>query len=131
MDTDTSPSPRHVLVVERDMIIGLGVAEDLSELGYRVSGPCVSFSEVTGVLATDSLDGAIIDVVLQDGSGIEAARLLRARGIPLVFFSAGDRRRFSEGEFKDVPWVDRPAPIERLLAALKLPRRSIKRPDGV
>jgi DNA-binding response OmpR family regulator len=113
----------HLLVVERDMIVGYALAEDLDELGYRVSGPYRSFGEVETVLAGDPPDGAIIDIMLTDGAGIEATRALCRRGIPVVFFSAGDKRRLLDEQFAHVPWVDRPAPIERLLGALKMRRR--------
>jgi DNA-binding response OmpR family regulator len=124
MQPDELEAPRpHVLVVERDMIIGFGLAEDLAELGYRVSGPYRSFGEVVTLMAGDPPDGAIIDIVLSDGAGIEATRALCRRGIPVVFFSAGDRRRELDEEFRTVPWVDKPAPTERLLHALKMRRR--------
>jgi hypothetical protein len=93
MQSDGSELRPHMLVVERDVIIGYGLAEDLSELGYRVSG-------------------------------LEAARALRSRGIPVVFFSAGDRKRYLDGEFKEVPWVDKPASTERVLGALKMRGRA-------
>lgn len=105
------------------MIVGFALAEDLGELGYRVSGPYRSFGEVATLLADEPPDGAIIDIAITDGAGIEATRSLCRRGIPVVFFSASDRHRNLDSDFRDVPWVDRPAPTERLIAALKLRRR--------
>jgi DNA-binding response OmpR family regulator len=121
MQVDGKPLRRHVLVVERDMITGLGLSEDLMELGYRVSGPFAGHKDVLALLDADPPDAAIVDLALRDGSGIVAARALRARSVPLVFFSAGDRRQYTDGEFKDVPWVDKPATTDRLLSALKMP----------
>jgi DNA-binding response OmpR family regulator len=122
-DDDDGAAPPHLLVVERDMIVGFALAEDLGELGYKVSGPYRSFAEVATLLADEPPDGAIIDIAITDGAGIEATRALCRRGIPVVFFSAGDRRRTLDAEFKDVPWVDRPAATERLLGALGIRRR--------
>ena len=113
--------PPHVLVVERDMITGFGLTEDLADLGYRVSGPFAGHQEVLVLLETDPPDAAIIDLALTDGAGVTAARALRARQVPVVFFSAGDRHRYVNGEFADVPWIDKPATTERLLKALKMP----------
>jgi DNA-binding response OmpR family regulator len=110
-----------VLVVERDMITGFGLTEDLTDLGYRVSGPFAGHQEVLVLLETDPPDAAIIDLALTDGAGVTAARALRARQVPVVFFSAGDRHRYVNGEFADVPWIDKPATTERLLKALKMP----------
>lgn len=109
----------HGVVVERDMIVGLGVAEDLLDLGFRVSGPFMNAREVIDLLAEDPPDFAIVDVGLRDGSGRSAAQALRARGIPLVIFTVGDRRAYMDGEFKDVPWVEKPAVTDRLLDVLK------------
>lgn len=132
MAAEGSNAPaRHVLVLERDTIIGLGLAEDLIELGFRVSGPCASLREVAAILRDEIPDGAILDVVLKDGTGLAAARLLRSHGVPVVFFSAGDRRDFVQGEFADVPWIDRPAPIGRLLAALGLKRPGTRQGSGI
>jgi DNA-binding response OmpR family regulator len=110
-----------MLVVERDIITGMGLTEDLIDLGYRVSGPFSGHKEVLALLDTDPPDAAIIDLALTDGTGVEAARALRALQVPIVFFSAGDRRRYVDGEFADVPWVDKPATTDRLLSVLKLP----------
>lgn len=108
----------HGVVVERDMIVGLGVVEDLLDLGFRVSGPFMNAREVIDLLASDPPDFAIVDVGLRDGSGRSAAQALRARGIPLVIFTAGDRRAYLDGEFEDVPWVEKPAATDRLLGVL-------------
>ena len=112
------PLPRHVLVVERDMIVGLGLCEDLEERGCRVSGPFISASDVLPVLLQDPPDAAIIDVSLRDGTGPEAARAVQARGIPFVVFSAGNRLGHVAGEFKRAPWVEKPASTDRILEVL-------------
>jgi DNA-binding response OmpR family regulator len=126
----SGPPSRHVLVVERDMITGLGLSEDLIDLGYRVSGPLAGPKELLALIETDPPDAAIIDLACTDGSGIMAARALRAREVPVVFFSAGDRRHYARGEFAEVPWVDKPATTDRLLGALKLPHgRSYRLPS--
>src|SRR3954470_127866 len=117
----SGPRRRHMLVVERDMITGMGLTEDLADLGYRVSGPFGGHEEVLAVLQTDPPDAAIIDLALTDGTGVEAARALRALQVPIVFSSAGDRAPDRGGEFPDVPWVDKPATTDRLLSVLKLP----------
>lgn len=104
-----------MLVVERDMIVGLGLAEDLLDLGYRVSGPFISCGEIVSLLEGDAPDAAIVDLALRDGTGIAAARMLKSRRIPFVLFSAGDRQDHDRSEFADVPWVDKPATTERIL----------------
>lgn len=117
----SGPPRRHMLVVEHDVITGFGLTEDLIDLGYRVSGPFAEGKELLALIETDPPDAAIIDLASADGSGVAAARALRARDVPIVFFSAGDRRCYADGEFGEVPWVDKPATTDRLLGALRLP----------
>lgn len=110
--------PRHAVVVERDMIVGLSLAQDLAELGYRVSGPFISAADLVPLLDDDRPDIAIVDPSLRDGSGVEAARAVKASGIPLVLFTAGGRAAHLDGEFRDTPWIEKPASTRRLLDAL-------------
>lgn len=112
--------PRHILVVERDMIVGMGLAEDLAELGFRVSGPFCASPDAIALLDSDPPDAAIVDVGLRDGTGHATARLLHSRRIPLVLFTAGSRARHLEGELHGLPWVDKPASTDCILRALGL-----------
>ena len=119
MPDESGPPPRRVLVVERDMIVGMSLAQDLAEFGYAVSGPFNSLDEVEPLLDGASADLAIVDVALRDGTGIATARAVKNRGIPLVLFSSGNRQHYVDGEFKDVPWVEKPASTEQVLRAFK------------
>lgn len=112
---ESHPAYSHVLVVERDMIVGLGLAEDLLDLGYRVSGPFISCADILSLLDSDPPDRAIVDIALRDGTGVAAARALVSRRIPTVLFSAGDRRLHEAGEFRSLPWIDKPADTHRIL----------------
>ena len=119
MPDESGPPPRRVLLVERDMIVGMSVAEDLTELGFVVSGPFDSLDEVEPVLDGASPDLAIVDVGLRDGTGIATARAVKNRGIPLVLFSSGNRQHYVDGEFQDVPWIEKPASTEQVLRAFR------------
>lgn len=120
MTTDgTVDRPRHVLVVERDMIVGMSLAEDLADHGFRVSGPFCSSREPLALLEADPPDAAIVDVGLRDGEGAEIARRIGARLIPVVLFSAETRGHHGSG-LGAVPWIEKPASTARLLAALGL-----------
>ncbi len=119
MSPDAGREPgRHILVVERDMIVGLSLAEDLLDLGFRVSGPFISAEDALALMPVDPPDLAIVDVSLRDGSGTRTARALAERAIPFVLFSARDSRETPEAEFAAAPWVDKPASTDRLLEVL-------------
>jgi DNA-binding response OmpR family regulator len=47
-----------------------------------------SVDEAKHLLDTHPVDGAILDLVLQQGSGLEVAALIQARGLPVVFVTA-------------------------------------------
>ena len=67
------------------------------------------------LLDTDPPHRAIVDIALRDGTGVAAARALVSRSIPTVLFSAGDRRLHEAGEFRNLPWIDKPAETSRIL----------------
>lgn len=108
-----------VLILEDEMIIGLDIADALASDGYQIAGPFVSSREALAWMETFSPDLGILDVRLRRDSGFAVARELRRRGIPFVFYSGdvGDYETL-QGEFPDIPWVDKPAPVAQLKAAL-------------
>jgi DNA-binding response OmpR family regulator len=113
-----------VLVVEQNAIIGLSLAEDLEDQGYRVAGPYACAGALKW-LQTHTPNLVILDADLQSGSCVELARLLRLRGVPFLVFSSHERR-YAAAEFRDVPWVMMPAEFRTLLSTLRsLPPRAV------
>jgi DNA-binding response OmpR family regulator len=112
-----------VLVVEQNAIIGLSLAEDLEDQGYRVAGPYACAGALKWLQAhTPNL--VILDADLQSGSCVDLARLLRLRGVPFLVFTSHERR-YAAAEFRDVPWVMMPAEFRTLLNTLRsLPPRA-------
>ena len=84
-------SGEHVLVVEDEFLVRLGVQHSLEQLGYRVVA-VPDMSAAWHQLASESVrfDVLLTDVVLPGGSGGElAARVLeRSPGVRVVFMSA-------------------------------------------
>ena len=117
MSVEESRKAPNVLVVESDAVIGMSLAEDLNDDGFRVAGP-FSCSGALGWLETGRPDLAVLDVDLQSGPCVELARKLRSRGIPFMIFSSHDQSLALE-EFRKVPWVPMPAYSKTLTVALR------------
>ena len=118
---------RQVLVVEDEPVIAMDLAAELQDHGHQVAGPFARCREAMAWLASSQPDCAVIDVALEDGSGLEIGRELRRRGIPFVFFSGAEGLKpEAHGEWGETPWVGKPvasAHLVRLLEGLPLGRR--------
>jgi DNA-binding response OmpR family regulator len=78
---------RRVLVVEDDVFVAFDILKTLHEAGAEVLGPAFSLARALELVTTEDLDLAVLDVMLRDGSVFPAARLLRQRGVGLVFYT--------------------------------------------
>jgi two-component system, response regulator PdtaR len=79
-----------ILVVEDEALIGLLLAEVLTDLGHDVCGVEVTEAGAVAAAARCRPDLMIVDVWLADGNGISAiAEILRAGPMP-HFFVSGD-----------------------------------------
>ena len=90
-------------------MLGMGLAVELEALGFRTAGPFSSYGEVIPRLASRHPDCAVVDVGLKDGSGFEAARELRRRGIPIVLLSGAYACGPETLEaWQGTPWLGKP-----------------------
>lgn len=79
-----------VLVVEDDILIGLGLSMALNIAGYRVLGPVASVNRVLALCAKESPEIALVDVDLHGKpDGIDLARTLAERHGTTVIFLTG------------------------------------------
>jgi DNA-binding response OmpR family regulator len=105
-----------ILVVEDESVIGLAVADLLSDEGFRVVGPIATRREALSVLDSDRPDAVLLDLTLKDGSSAEFVRELKTRCVPFVVFS-GHRQEGLAG-LEGVPWVEKPGRGNEIVAAL-------------
>ena len=117
MEARERPSrPLRVLVIEDEPVIGIDLAERLSENGYSILGPFSRCAEVNEWLAHDVPDAAVINLHLADGSCEHGVRLLRGFGVAIVVFTGKDQ---IPEDLTDVVVVTKPAPVDHVVAALK------------
>jgi DNA-binding response OmpR family regulator len=113
-----SGARRRILVAEDEALISGILSGDLRDEGYLIAGPFSRAQDALAWLADNTPDFAIVDFMLRDGPCTALARALRERGVPFVFFSGYSRDLDADREFADVPWFDKPASLDALLAAL-------------
>jgi DNA-binding response OmpR family regulator len=73
-----------VLLVEDEPLIAVGVADQLTEAGARVIGPCSTAGRAIIALDEQPIDVAIIDYVLSDDNSEALQDALETRGIPFI-----------------------------------------------
>jgi DNA-binding response OmpR family regulator len=109
--------PWRVLLVEDDPIIAIMLGDMLHELGCSVIGPAGSAAAALTLIASERIDGAVLDWNLgREDSSLVAEELLR-RATPFVF-STGYGREGVAGRFGGIPVLAKPYALDSLNAAL-------------
>jgi two-component system, response regulator PdtaR len=86
-----------VLIVEDDMLVGMGLKANLERLGHRVVGQASTASEAMALYREHVPDVVLLDIRLNGDDGIDVAReLLRERRCPMVIVSAYSDRELIE-----------------------------------
>jgi len=118
--TAGNDSPRPVvLVAEDEAIIALELEESLKAEGFDVAGPFATCAAAEGWLKTGRPAAAILDNTLKDGPCDKLAADLKACGVPVVIYSGHDK---GEDQFSNDwmgPWLVKPIPFPKLVAALR------------
>ena len=106
------------LLAEDEAIIALMAEDALAESGFAVAGPFSHCAKALTWLTGNTPDVALLDVELRDGPCIEVARILSARGVPLVFFSGGPFRIDIRAEFPDALVFEKPTDYAAVMRVL-------------
>jgi CheY-like chemotaxis protein len=84
--TNLSLPPLRILCLEDNPLIAFHVEAMIEELGHVHAGSRCSFAELKDGFDAFDVDGALVDIDLNDGrTGPDAARWLQERGIPSIF----------------------------------------------
>ncbi|THD42936.1 MAG: response regulator [Bradyrhizobium sp.] len=108
---------KRVLVVEDDALIGLDIAQQLSDAGLEVMGPAVSVAKAFRLMSEKTCDAAVLDVNLGAETAEPVALALRARRTPFIVLSGYSREQHPPG-FQGAPMLLKPARPEELVALL-------------
>lgn len=77
--------PSRILLVEDEPMIAFALEDMVLDLGYEVIGPAYRLSDALRLAGEGAIDGAILDVNLNEESSFPVADLLRDRGVPFLF----------------------------------------------
>jgi len=108
---------KRVLVVEDDALLGLDIAQQLTDAGLEVVGPAISVTKALRLMAEKGCDVAVLDVNLGNETAEPVALELRARRTPFVVLSGYSSEQHPLG-FHGAPALSKPARPEDLIAML-------------
>lgn len=80
-----------LLVIEDEFFVAAHIENVLSDDGHEVIGPVGTLDEARALARSEELDGALLDVNLDDGRIDEVADILTDRHIPFIFVTASAR----------------------------------------
>jgi CheY-like chemotaxis protein len=78
-------TPRRILVVEDEILIGMLLEDMLADLGYKVAAMASRVEEAMAIARDVEADAAILDVNLDGREVYPVAEILAGRSIPFVF----------------------------------------------
>lgn len=120
-DDDARAAPqghRHILVVEDEALIGLGLTSMLENAGFEVLGPVSDLRSAMAMLDRHDCALAILDINLAHGeTSAPLAERLKRSGIPFLVTSANMAN--ARGIFHDAPSLPKPVGARTLVAAVQ------------
>lgn len=110
---------RRVLVAEDHYSLARMLQLHLDAFGCQVVGPVPSGREALALVDTQTVDMALLDVLLQDGTAFPVAERLETMGVPFVFTTGYDDDAVIPDAFRDVPRLVKPFSEAELRASLE------------
>ena len=109
---------KRVLVVEDEFFIAEELRRGLEERGVIVLGPVPSVGQAQQLLASAApIDGAVLDINLQEETIYGLADELIARGVPFVFVTGYDRGSIPTS-YAEVRLCEKQVETEQVIRAL-------------
>ena len=107
-----------VLVVEDEPSIAMAFVDYLRDLGANVIGPATNVRDaVNFIQSVTQLDGALLDVRLNEQLSYQVADSLTARGVPFVFVT-GYRAEDIPERYRNVVLFEKPFAAADVIRAL-------------
>jgi DNA-binding response OmpR family regulator len=116
MERDRTEGP-HCLVVEDQALIALSIEAYLEDAGFAVA-TCATAEDALALVEERTPHCVVLDFALKHGTCLALARELLRRNVPFVVYSGHQRAISDAPELASVPWIDKPAPRQDLIASL-------------
>jgi DNA-binding response OmpR family regulator len=115
---DVARDTKVILIVEDQILLGMGLKDELEDCGYRVLKLATRNGEAMSLARADKPDLALVNIHLAGGDdGVELARELRAFAVPVMFISGqGDKAR--EGKAFAIASLSKPYSPADMVAAV-------------
>ncbi|AWN42645.1 HWE histidine kinase domain-containing protein [Methylobacterium durans] len=117
---ETTGAPR-ILLVEDDALLAHVLEEAVRALGWTPVGPVarIEAAMVLTLIEAGSLDGAVLDINVDDEKVWPVAEILQNQGVPFLFATAYDRSRdVLPARFANVPILSKPFVEQQLMDTL-------------
>ncbi|WP_409560174.1 response regulator [Hyphomicrobium sp. MC8b] len=85
-----------MLIAEDSLLIAMDLENILTAFGCEVIGPVSTVGEAIDLIAVSSIDAAILDFLLADGSAEPLAEYLDDKGIPFAICTGTEEHKLSE-----------------------------------
>lgn len=109
---------RKILLVEDNYSIATIIAKLLARHGASMIGPCNTVESALAVVASPArIDGALLDIQVQEKQVYPVAEALREKDVPMVFVT-GYSEACIDPAFSWVPCVTKPWSAEHLVKLL-------------
>jgi DNA-binding NtrC family response regulator len=108
---------QRLLVVEDELLVALDIESILTGAGMVVVGPASTAHEALELIASSTLDAALIDAKLGGEPVNDVAQALSERGIPFAYVTGYGRESLPPDY--PAPIVTKPFDADRLLAAAR------------
>jgi PAS domain S-box-containing protein len=106
-----------ILVVEDEPLVGMEIADALTEAGFTVLGPVSSNADALALVAVSGCDGAVLDVNLGRETSEPLAIKFRAEGVPFITLTGYAPDQTPES-YQHAPVLTKPILTEILVAEL-------------
>ncbi|MFY9639729.1 MAG: response regulator [Rhodomicrobium sp.] len=107
-----------VLVAEDDPLIALDVMGALLRAGANVLGPAMSVERALELAQAETIDCAVLDVMLRDGPVFPAAQILKNKGAGIVFYSGQAKPEDLQQHWPEAELLVKPVPLPELVRAV-------------
>ena len=102
------------LVVEDEMMVLLMIEDMLTDFGCDVVASAATAEQALELIASQSFDGALLDMNLNGEKRDRVAAALEARGVPFIFCTGGSIVDLAP-KFRDRPFLRKPFSYDDLL----------------
>ena len=110
---------RRILILNKEVLIALDLAEMLKEEGFQICGPHYSVDTALDAISKRTPDAAILDVGLGKGfASAQVAEALNKHSIPFAFVTEPETVEQLEPKFHDCLMLRKPLVYQKIIAVV-------------